>query len=88
PAPTALTPCSSASANPSTFPTGTADFGSVFKNVALFGQGTLNISDRFRLIGGLRYTVDQLDVFHSRATTLAGPGINANFDQGVYNEYV
>jgi iron complex outermembrane receptor protein len=88
PAPTALTPCSSAAANPSTFPNGTADFGSVFKNVALFGQGTLNISDRFRLIGGLRYTVDQLDVFHSRATTLAGPGINANFDQGVYNEYV
>ncbi|WP_339485270.1 TonB-dependent receptor domain-containing protein, partial [Pseudomonas proteolytica] len=34
------------------------------------------------------YTVDQLDVFHSRATTLAGPGINANFDQGVYNEYI
>ena len=88
PAPTALTPCSSASANPSTFPTGTADFGSVFKNVALFGQGTLNISERFRVIGGLRYTVDQLDVFHSRATTLAGPGINANFDQGVYNEYI
>ncbi|MFA6605740.1 MAG: TonB-dependent receptor, partial [Sphingomonas sp.] len=88
PAPTVLTPCSNASANPSTFPTGTADFGSVFKNVALFGQGTLNISDRFRVIGGLRYTVDQLDVFHARATTLAGPGINPNFDQGVYNEYI
>ena len=32
------------------------DFGSTFKNLALFGQGTLNVSDRFRLIGGLRYT--------------------------------
>ncbi|QXQ04743.1 TonB-dependent receptor [Sphingosinicellaceae bacterium] len=80
-----LTPCTSPLAAPSTFPTGTADFGSVFKNVALFGQGTLNIATRFRLIGGVRYTIDQLDVFHSRVTTLAGPGINGNFDAGVYN---
>lgn len=88
PAPTALTPCSSPLAAPSTFPTGTADFGSVFKNFALFGQGTLNLASRFRVIGGVRYTVDQLDVFHSRVATLAGPGINTNFDQGVYNEYI
>jgi iron complex outermembrane receptor protein len=85
PAPTALTPCSSSLAAPSTFPTGTADFGSVFKNFALFGQGTVNLASRFRVIGGLRYTVDQLDVFHIRRTTLNGPGINTNFDQGVYN---
>jgi iron complex outermembrane receptor protein len=79
PAPTTLTPCTSPLANPSTFPTGIADFGSVFKNLALFGQGTVNISDRFRVIGGLRYTVDQLNVFHSRNTTLAGPGIQPSF---------
>jgi len=82
-----LTPCSSPLAAPSTFPTGTADFGSTFKNVALFGQATANVAKRFRLIGGLRYTIDQLDVFHSRVTTLAGPGINPNFDQGVFTEY-
>ncbi|WP_010214375.1 TonB-dependent receptor domain-containing protein [Sphingomonas sp. PAMC 26621] len=83
--PNPLVPCGSAGAPRTTSPTGTADFGSVFKNMALFGQGTLNLAERFRLIGGLRYTVDQLDVFHSRVTALAGPGINPNFDQGVYN---
>ncbi len=78
---TVLVPCGSGPAltTPTTTPTGTADFGSVFKNVALFGQGTLNLTDRFRLISGLRYTIDQLDVFHSRDTTLAGPGINPSF---------
>ena len=71
-----------------TFPTGTATFGSVFKNLAFFGQGTINVASNFRLIGGLRYTSDQLDVFHSRRTTLTGPGINPNFDAGTYAEYV
>jgi iron complex outermembrane receptor protein len=75
PAPTTLTPCSSPLAAPPTFPTGTAFFGSDFTNFALFGQATWNVSDRLRLIGGLRYTIDQLDVFHSRQTTLAGPGV-------------
>ena len=76
---TALTPCSSPLAAPSTFPAATADFGSVFKNLAAFGQVTVNVADRFRLIGGLRYTNDELSVFHSRNTTLAGPGINPSF---------
>ncbi len=79
PAPTVLTPCTSPLANPSTFPTGTADFGSTFKNLAFFGQGTINFAERFRIIAGLRYTVDELEVFHSRNTTLAGPGINPSF---------
>ncbi len=72
----------------STFPTGTATFGSTFKNLAFFGQATVNVADRFRLIGGLRYTSDQLDVFHSRRTALTGPGINPNFDAGTYAEYL
>ena len=79
PAPTTLTPCSSPLAAPSTFPSASADFGSTFKNLAFFGQGIVNISQNFRLIGGLRYTSDQLDVFHSRNTTLSGPGINPSF---------
>ena len=97
PAPTTLTPCSSALANPSTFPSGTADFGSTFKNLAVFGQATLNISSRFRLIGGLRYTNDELSVFHKRVATglalngagqpTAAPGIQPNFDQGVFDRY-
>ncbi|CAN5390633.1 TonB-dependent receptor [soil metagenome] len=87
-APATLTPCTSPLANPSTFPNGTADFGSVFDNLAFFGQGTLNVASNFRLIGGLRFTSDHLDVFHSRVSPLTGPGIQPNFDQGVYNEYV
>ncbi|MBK8629370.1 MAG: TonB-dependent receptor [Sphingomonadales bacterium] len=68
-----------------TTPYGSADFGSTFKNFALFGQATLNLSERLRLIGGLRWTQDKLNVFHIRRTTLAGPGIGGNFDAGVYN---
>nr|WP_295663321.1 TonB-dependent receptor [Polymorphobacter sp.] len=84
PAPTVLTPCSSPLAAPSTFPTGTADFGSKFENLALFGQGTYRLFEGLRLIGGLRYTHDKLDVFETRVTTLAGPGINPSFDAGVF----
>jgi iron complex outermembrane receptor protein len=83
--PSPLVPCGSAGAPASTFPTGTADFGSTFDNLAFFGQGTVNVAPRFRIIGGLRYSLDHLDVFHKRVTALAGPGIQPNFDQGVYN---
>ncbi len=81
-----LTPCSTA-AGVSTFttPFGTADFGSEFKNMSFYGQATANLSERLRLIGGLRYTNDKLNVNHIRRTTLAGPGIQPNFDAGVYN---
>jgi iron complex outermembrane recepter protein len=81
-----LTPCSTAAgASTITTPSGTADFGSVFKNFSVFGQATFNLSDNLRLIGGLRWTQDRLDVNHIRRTTLAGPGIQGNFDAGVYN---
>src|SRR4029079_18442163 len=78
PTPTVLTPCTTPGAVV-TAPTGTADFGSTFKNFAVFGQGTLALSERLRLIAGLRYTSDKLSVFHSRTTALAGPGINPSF---------
>ncbi len=81
-----LTPCSTApGASTITTPFGSADFGSSFKNLALFGQATLNLSDNLRFIGGLRWTNDKLNVNHIRRTTLAGPGIQPNFDAGVYN---
>ncbi|WP_085809181.1 TonB-dependent receptor [Sphingomonas sp. TZW2008] len=85
--PNALVPCGSANATPTTNPFGTATFGSVFTNMAAFGQFTVNFTDRFRFIGGARYTADQLEVSHIRRTTLAGPGVNANFDQGVFDRY-
>jgi iron complex outermembrane recepter protein len=81
-----LTPCSTAAGvSTITQPFASADFGSVFKNVSLFGQATINVSDRFRVIGGLRYTNDKLSVNHIRRTTLAGPGIQPTFDAGVFN---
>lgn len=93
--PGTLTPCSSPLAAPSTFPTGTANFGSTFDNIAVFGQGTLNVASWFRLIGGIRYTSDKLDVFHSRVSRnldvsgagvpIGTGGINPNFDRGVAN---
>ena len=83
-----LIPCGSTNAQPSTTPSGSATFGSVFDNLALFGQATLTLSERARLIGGLRYTRDKLSVFHSRVSPLTGPGIQANFDQGVYDRYL
>lgn len=81
-----LTPCSTtAGVSTITRPFGSTDYGSVFKNFAVFGQATLNLSDRLRLIGGLRWTQDKLNVNLIRRTTLAGPGIQPSFDAGVYN---
>jgi iron complex outermembrane receptor protein len=81
-----LVPCSTtAGASTITTPAGTADFGSTFKNMSVFGQATVNLSDSLRLIGGLRYTHDELDVYHVRRTSLSGPGVQGNFDAGVYN---
>jgi iron complex outermembrane receptor protein len=78
PPPAGLVACTDPSVTVTT-PTGTADFGSTFRNVAFFGQGVWNITDTFRAIGGLRYTSDKLSVFHNRVTTLSGPGINPSF---------
>jgi iron complex outermembrane receptor protein len=97
PSTTALVPCSTPG-TVNTQPSGTATFGSVFDNFALFGQATANVTESLRLIAGLRYTTDELSVFHRRrafglANNAAGipqaaPGIQPAFDQGVYNEYL
>ena len=77
-----LTPCST-TPGVSTFtnPIGSANFGSTFKNFAVFGQATINISEAFRLIGGLRWTNDDLSVFLDRTSNFpdARPGIRPNF---------
>ena len=85
PAPTVITPCTAAG-TVITRPNGSATFGSTFKNFALFGQGVYNLTDRLRLIGGLRYTSDKLSVFHSRVSPLTGPGIQPSFGPFVANQ--
>jgi iron complex outermembrane receptor protein len=88
PAQNGITPCSTATGvSTLTFPISTARYGSTFENMAAFAQFTFRISESLRLIGGLRYTHDKLDGFHSRVTPVPGAS-NAVFDQGVYDEYV
>ena len=76
PAATAVTPCTTPGVVGFTGD-GTARFGSIFKNFALFGQGTVNVSNSFRLIAGLRYTTDELTAFLNRVTT--GSGVAGSF---------
>ncbi len=87
PAVAALVPCGTTGAPATENLSGTATFGSTFDNFAMFGQGVANFTDRFRAILGARFTVDTLNVFHSRVATpnIAGiPGVNRNFDAGVF----
>ncbi len=90
--PSGLTPCPTGSTILN--PAATADFGSVFENYAVFGQATLHLGERLRLVGGLRYTHDNLSVDHIRRNNYVGttfPGVGAPtgispaFDLGVYN---
>lgn len=80
-----LTPCTSPLAAPSVTAFGRADYGAVAKNLALFAQGTLNASDRFRFIGGVRYTHDQLDTFFTRVTSPGNLASQPPLDQGVFD---
>jgi iron complex outermembrane recepter protein len=75
-------------------PAATADFGSIFENYALFGQATLHLGEQLRVVGGLRYTHDNLSVDHIRRNNYVGTtfpgvggpaGISPAFDLGVYN---
>lgn len=51
-----------------------AEFGSEFQNIAVFGDGELDLTEQLSLIGGLRYTQDELSAFHVR-TNLANPAL-------------
>ena len=83
-----LTPCSSPLAAPSVTAFGRSTFDATQKNFALFGQGTINVSDSFRLIGGARYTTDQLDVSFIRVTSPGNRASQPAFDQGAYDAYL
>lgn len=56
-----------------------ADFGSEFENFAAFGNATVNISDTLRVIGGLRWTRDEVSFTHERVgATIGLPGIRTD----------
>lgn len=57
---------------------GPAAWNTQFDNSALFGQGTFNVSDSFRLIAGGRYIHDKVEFRHARTNNpTTGPGIGA-----------
>ncbi len=74
---TTYQPCSTAP-GASTFVTssGPAAWTTKFRNTAGFGQMTLNITDRFKLIGGLRYTHDEVEYALARTNVTNGTGAN------------
>jgi iron complex outermembrane recepter protein len=72
---TGLRPCTAAASTIVT-PSASAQFGADFKNLAVFGDSTFHVSDRFRLIAGLRWTQDQLSYYHNYSPSpIAGPGL-------------
>jgi iron complex outermembrane recepter protein len=84
---TSLTPCSSPLAAASVTAFGRATYDARAQNVAIFGQGTFNMTDSFRLIAGARYTSDQIDITFLRVTSPGNLASNVPFDAGVFAEY-
>ena len=70
-----LTPC--AAPRPDN---GVANYGTDLESWAVFGEATLNFSERLRGILGARYTNDDLSYYHSRVSTGGAvdiPGVRA-----------
>ncbi len=85
---TSLTPCSTPGLSTGAVPAfGRATYDAKAQNVAVFGQGTFNLSDSFRAIAGARYTSDQIDISFIRVTSPGNRASNVPFDAGVFNEY-
>jgi iron complex outermembrane receptor protein len=77
---TGLRPCTPA-ASVIEFPSANADFGADFDNFAVFGDGTFNVTDRLRVIAGLRWTWDDLEFEHTyNFSPITGPGIRSSAD--------
>ena len=73
--PNGLTPCVAPLLD-----NGVATYGTDLKSWSVFGEGTLNFSERLRGIIGLRYTDDDLSFYHSRTSTAGAvdiPGVRA-----------
>jgi len=76
---TGFTPCLPGSST-ITNTAGVANWDTKFDNEALFGQGTINVTDTFRLIAGGRYTHDKVSYSLSRFDTNGtGPGVGGPF---------
>jgi iron complex outermembrane recepter protein len=59
---------------------GYANWDTKFDNEALFGQGTMHVTDQLRLITGARFTHDKVSYTFDRVDLpVAGPGVGAPF---------
>lgn len=73
---TGQVPCTSA-ASTIVQPSANADFSADFETFAAFADGTMNLTDKWRLIAGLRWTQDDLSFDHLyNFSPLPGPGVN------------
>jgi iron complex outermembrane receptor protein len=84
---TGLQPCTAA-ASVFQSPSSNALFSADFENFAAFADGTFNLSDRWRIIAGLRWTKDDLSYkhtynFNDSDVNGAGPGIRSQAGGGV-----
>jgi iron complex outermembrane recepter protein len=85
---TSLTPCSTPGLSTGAVGAfGRATYDAKAQNMAVFGQGTFNLSDSFRVIAGARYTADQIDVSFIRVTSPGNRASQVPFDAGVWAEY-
>jgi len=83
---TGARPCNVTDLTRTLFPTATSRSDVTFDNYAVFGQVTANLTERFRLIAGLRFTRDELEFTHVRARGInaatglpaTGPGVSGN----------
>jgi iron complex outermembrane receptor protein len=69
------------SSTTTTVTNGVADYGTTSANYSVFGEATLNFSDRFRGIAGARLIHDDLNYHFNRVSSSAVPvtGIQTNF---------
>jgi iron complex outermembrane receptor protein len=82
---TGAVPCDLTDTTNTSFPTATSNQTSEFDNFAIFGQGTYNVSDVFRVIAGLRFTNDEVSFTNVRidgvdsvtGAPASGPGVRA-----------
>ena len=80
---TGAVPCDLTDNVNTSFPTATANLTSEFDNYAVFGQGTYEVSDVFRITAGLRFTRDEVSFTNNRIDGVdavtglpaSGPGV-------------
>jgi iron complex outermembrane receptor protein len=71
----AVTPCSPAASTYTVVGFGNANWTTEFENYALFGQTTLNFTDRLRAIAGLRWSHDEVEYDFARVATATITGV-------------